>query len=216
MGEWTGLRILHLEDDTHDRELVSATLRQEGLDCTITAVATRADFEAALAREQFDLILADDRLPSFDGLTAQQIAAADSPLTPFIFVSGTLGEDIAVERIKNGATDYVLKQRLRRLPGAIMRAIAEARMKREKAVAEAEVRRLNTDLEARVLERTAQLAAANRALEERERALRSSPPAISWRIGQSGRWSPWQAWISFWSVARIDCSSRSFSSIAAT
>lgn len=173
------LRILHLEDDPHDRDLVSATLRQEGLSCSVIAVASRVDFETALRRDAFDVILADDRLPSFDGLGAQTLACQMAPATPFIFVSGTLGEDIAVERIKNGATDYVLKQRLGRLPGAITRAIAEVRMKHEHARAEAEVRRLAADLETRVLERTAQLATANRALEEREQALRHSEERLS-------------------------------------
>ena len=142
-------------------------------------MATREEFERALGSQPFDVIIADDRLPSFDGLTAQAIAARLRPTTPFIFVSGTLGEDIAVERIKNGATDYVLKQRLGRLPGAITRAIAEARMRDEHAQAAGEIRRLNADLEARVLQRTAQLAEANHALEEREQALRHSEARLS-------------------------------------
>ncbi len=168
------LRILHLEDDPQDRDLVAATLRQEGISCAVVGVSTRQAFEAALERDVFDVILADDRLPAFDGLTAQRISTEKAPDTPFIFVSGTLGEEIAVERIKSGAVDYVLKHRLARLPRAILRAIAEARMRIEHARAEEEVRRLNAQLEERVLERTAQLADANRALGEREQALRRS------------------------------------------
>jgi len=134
------LRILHVEDDPRDRELVAATLTDDGLSCSVTAVATRAAFEAALDGSQYDVILADDRLPTFDGLSAQRIAAERASDVPFIFVSGTLGEEIAVERMKNGAVDYVLKQRLSRLPGSITRAIGEARMRAENARAGIEVR----------------------------------------------------------------------------
>lgn len=179
MPEAQPLRILHLEDDARDRELVATTLQLEGLDCDVVAAATRADFESALDRGVFDVILADDNLPSFDGLTAQRMAAARLPHVPFIFVSGTLGEDIAVERIKNGAVDYVLKQRLGRLPSSILRAIGEARSRQQVARADEEVKRLNAELEQRVLERTAQLAEANRALAERERALRESEAQLS-------------------------------------
>src|SRR6187455_2351987 len=109
MAEEPILRVLHLEDDPDDRELVAATLRQEGLDCEIVAVWTEAAFERCLETAIFDVILADDRLPNFDGLSAQRIAARLAPSTPFISVSGTLGEEIAVDRLKNGAVDYVLK-----------------------------------------------------------------------------------------------------------
>src|SRR5438477_9868799 len=168
------LRILHVEDDPQDRELVLATLQQHGLDCTIAGVASRAAFESALDEGHFDVILADDRLPAFDGLSAQRIAAERAPEIPFIFVSGTLGEEIAVERIQNGAVDYVLKQRLGRLASSITRAIGEARIRAEHARSELEVRRLNADLEQRVLERTTELAEANRALAANDQALRQS------------------------------------------
>jgi PAS domain S-box-containing protein len=173
------VRILHVEDDAHDRELVAATLRDDGLSCSVTAVSTRAAFEMALDENQYDVILADDRLPNFDGLTAQRIAAERAPDVPFIFVSGTLGEEIAVERMKNGAVDYVLKQRLSRLPGSITRAIGEARMRAENARASIEVRRLNAELEQRVTERTAELAKANQALAENDRALRQSEARLN-------------------------------------
>jgi PAS domain S-box-containing protein len=173
------VRILHVEDDPHDRELVAATLSQDGLSCSVTAVSTRAAFEEALAENQYDVILADDRLPTFDGLTAQHIAAERAPGVPFIFVSGTLGEEIAVERMKNGAVDYVLKQRLSRLPGSITRAVGEARMRAENARAAREVHRLNAELEQRVNERTAELARANQALAENDHALRQSEARLN-------------------------------------
>jgi PAS domain S-box-containing protein len=168
------LRILHVEDEPNDRELVSATLRAAGLDGEIVCVDTKDAFLAALERSPFDVILADDRLPTFDGRTAQQLAAERAPNVPFIFVSGTLGEEIAIERLKDGATDYVLKQRLSRLAASITRAIIEARTRTERESAEAEIRRLNAELEARVAARTAELAGANHALAERQEALRES------------------------------------------
>jgi len=168
------IRIVHVEDEPNDRELVAASLRLAGLTFEIDAVDTREAFIAALGRGVVDVILADDHLPAFDGRAAQAIAAELTPDVPFIFVSGTLGEDIAVERLKDGATDYVLKQRLSRLPASIKRAIIEARTRIEHRTAEAEIRRLNADLEARVARRTSQLASANAALGERQDALRLS------------------------------------------
>ncbi len=98
---------------------MAAALRHGGLDCTIIAVAAQREFEMALDEAAVDVILADDRLPAFDCPGPPQIARAKAPLIPFIFVSGTLGEEVAVERIREGAVDYVLKQRLARLPGSV-------------------------------------------------------------------------------------------------
>ena len=168
------LHILHLEDEPNDRELVAATLRDAGMMCEIVCVDTREGFRAALERRRFDVILADDRLPSFDGPSAQRMAAEVDPDVPFISVSGTLGEEVAIERLKQGATDYVLKQRMSRLPASINRAIDEAHTRIERAMAEAEVRRLNAELEGRVAARTADLAGANVALAERQDRLHES------------------------------------------
>jgi two-component system cell cycle sensor histidine kinase/response regulator CckA len=137
------LRILHLEDDPHDRELAEATLLTDGLHCDIRRVDSREAFETALVADSFDIILADFRLPTFDGLTAQGIARRLSPETPFIFLSGSLGEELAIDRLKEGATDYVLKHRMGRLPEAIRRARREAAEHAERQRAEEEVRRLN-------------------------------------------------------------------------
>ena len=164
------LRLLHLEDEDLDGQLTIETLRHEGFDVHATRVQTRDDFTRQLQARAFDVILADYHLPSFDGLSAQVIASTLQPDTPFIFLSGTLGEDIAVERLKQGATDYVLKQHMARLPASVRRALAEHAGRLERRRAEDEVRRLNADLESRVLERTAEAAAARSEAEQANRA----------------------------------------------
>jgi PAS domain S-box-containing protein len=135
------LQVLHLEDDARDTELVQAALEGEGIQSELTRVEREQDFLAALKRERLDLILADYTLPSFDGLSALRIAQQHSPDVPFIFVSGTLGEDVAIEALKTGATDYVLKTRLARLGPSVTRALREAREKAERARAETALRR---------------------------------------------------------------------------
>src|SRR4051794_4341042 len=110
------LQILHLEDDRADAELVQALLEDDGIACTINCVKTRSDYEAALDRGDFDLILSDYSLPKFDGMSALALARERRPEKPIIFVSGTIGEEAAVEALKQGALDYVLKDQLARLP----------------------------------------------------------------------------------------------------
>jgi signal transduction histidine kinase len=105
-------------------------------------------------------------LPTFDGVSALGIARQQCPDTPFIFCSGTLGEEVAVEALKNGATDYVTKQRLDRMSRTIVRALAETRAREDKRAAEAALQALNETLEARIAERTRELAEANAALQE--------------------------------------------------
>ncbi|GAO37866.1 putative two-component hybrid sensor and regulator [Sphingomonas changbaiensis NBRC 104936] len=134
------VRILHLEDSALDADLICEFLRSEGMDCFIHRVWTRDEFRTALERERFDLILADHQLPNFDGEAALDIALEIAPQTPFIFVSGTLGEDVAVEAVKRGATDYVVKQRLERLFSVAKRGIVEAREREERRRAEAALR----------------------------------------------------------------------------
>src|SRR5256886_577256 len=135
------LRVLHLEDDVRDTELVLATLEGEGIQSELTRVEGEQDFLAALKQGNVDLILADYTLPSFDGLSALRIAQQRAPEVPLIFVSGTLGEDVAIEALKTGATDYVLKTRLARLGPAVTRALREACEKAERARAETALRR---------------------------------------------------------------------------
>ncbi|HEV7746635.1 MAG TPA: ATP-binding protein [Pyrinomonadaceae bacterium] len=132
------LRILHLEDDHLDAELVRETLAVDGLIAQVECVDTRTAYIAALQNADFDLILADYTLPSFDGSSALAIATEKRPEIPFIFVSGSLGEEVAIESLKSGATDYVLKHRLQRLAHAVHRAIAERdERKRRKLASEA-------------------------------------------------------------------------------
>jgi PAS domain S-box-containing protein len=130
------LRILYLEDDPGDGELVQATLEGEGIACHITRVESRDDFVAALEQGGIDLILADYTLPAFDGMSALKISNTMCPEIPFIFVSGTLGEEVAIEALKMGATDYVFKTRLARILPSVRRALREAGEKTQRKRAE--------------------------------------------------------------------------------
>jgi signal transduction histidine kinase/CheY-like chemotaxis protein len=120
------LRVLYLEDDPRDAELVRETLAADGIESEIIRVETEADFIAALKQGGFDLVLADYTLPSFDGLSALEIVQKDWPEVPLIFVSGTLGEELAIEALKRGATDYVVKTRLSRIVPSVQRALRES------------------------------------------------------------------------------------------
>lgn len=144
------VRILLLEDNALDADLIRERLLLGGIPNRMDRVSRREAFTQALQASGYDLILADHRLPSFDGLTALQIAHELAPETPFIFVSGTLGEEIAIDALKRGATDYVVKHRLQRLPSAVERALAEARERAERRKAEAQQRLLIAELSHRV------------------------------------------------------------------
>ena len=119
------VRVLHLEDDDMDAELIEATLGA-GVDCEVRRVVTRAEYLAALEEGGFDVILADYALPSFSGPAALTAARARRPELPFVFLSGTLGDERAVDTLKAGATDYVLKDHLSRLVPVVRRALDEA------------------------------------------------------------------------------------------
>ena len=147
------LHILHLEDDPSDAELVQSTLEAAGIKNATTCVHNRNDFVAALEDGGIDLILSDFSLPAFDGLSAVAIAQAGWPELPVILVSGSLGEELAIDSLKKGATDYVLKQRLSRLGPAVRRAMTEVGTRAER-------KRLETQLiEAQKREVLGQLAA---------------------------------------------------------
>jgi PAS domain S-box-containing protein len=136
----SAIKILHLEDDPKDAELLQATLEAEGVACDITRVEARPDFLASLEQDGFDLILADYTLPAFDGISALTIAKEVRPDLPFIFVSGTLGEEVAIEALKMGATDYVFKTRLSRILPSVERAVRERKERAERRRAEEALR----------------------------------------------------------------------------
>jgi len=131
----TLLRILHLEDSPRDAELIRSLLEEEGVDFEVAHVTNKETFEAAITKSSFDVILSDFALPNYNGLTALDFARLNAPHVPFILVSGTVGEEVAVQSLKTGATDYILKQNPTRLGQAIWRALEEAkeRAKRQRA-----------------------------------------------------------------------------------
>src|SRR4051812_39374572 len=94
------LRILHLEDTGRDAELIRATLENEGLNCDLLHVKNKAEFEAAVEQQVFDVVLSDFALPHYNGLTALDVVRAKDPAVPFILLSGTVGEEIAVQSLK--------------------------------------------------------------------------------------------------------------------
>jgi two-component sensor histidine kinase len=136
------LRILLLEDSALDAELVTEALIDAGLSVSIERVVSADEFARAVQDKSWDLILADYLLPAFNGLHALEIARETSRATPFVFVSGALGEEVAVEALKRGATDYVLKDKLDRLPATVLRALAEARERGEKERAQDALQRM--------------------------------------------------------------------------
>lgn len=131
------IRILHVEDSDIDADLTRAFLEKGGIRALIDRTQTREEFISCLDQNAYDLILSDYHLPSFDGIAALQIAVERQPQTPFIFLSGALGEEVAIEMLKKGATDYVLKQRMTRLAPAVTRALAEASERTARLAAEA-------------------------------------------------------------------------------
>lgn len=143
------LRILHLEDDPMDAELVFMALSAEGLDCEVQVVSRRDEFSNALERGGMDLILADFALPAFDGMSALGMVREKLPDLPFVFVSGKLGEEAAIESLKSGATDYVLKSRLSRLGPAVRRALTEAEERAKQRRTEKELETAYAEIEKR-------------------------------------------------------------------
>jgi PAS domain S-box-containing protein len=130
------LKVLILEDVPTDAELMIEELAEAGMTFVSKRVATKASFVSAIADFSPDIILSDYSLPSFDGLGALKIAREKCPEVPFIFVSGALGEEMAIDLLKKGATDYVLKNRLSRLEPAVSRALHEVEERRERERAE--------------------------------------------------------------------------------
>ncbi len=140
------LRILSIEDDPRDTKLIQDLLETEGVVCEVRRVETQAALLASVEQGGIDLILADYTLPSFDGISALKFAMKACPDVPFIFVSGTLGEEVAIEALKIGATDYVLKTRLSRLVPSVQRALREATQRAERKRVEESLRQSETYL----------------------------------------------------------------------
>lgn len=168
------LRILILEDVATDAELMERELRDAGIASSSKRVKTKAAFLKELEDFAPTVILADYTLPGFDGMSALSLVRERNPDVPFIFVSGTIGEERAVEALKMGATDYVLKDKLARLGPTVHRALKEVEEKAALKRAEVELTKYREHLEELVEQRTAELDSANKALEhdivERRRA----------------------------------------------
>ena len=136
------LHILVLEDNMLDAELAIQALDYAGYTCQWDCVDTREAFLARLDGHVYDLVISDYNLPMFDGLSAVQLLRQRDPDLPFILVSGTLGEETAIESLKAGATDYVVKSHLARLPPVVTRALRERDEQRQRREAEARYRDL--------------------------------------------------------------------------
>jgi PAS domain S-box-containing protein len=139
------LKILCLEDSPRDAEIMQELLIDAGYELSMDCAAAEKEFVSLLRNKKYDIILSDFKLPGFDGFAALRWSVEICPNVPFICVSGSIGESLAVEMLKKGAIDYVLKDRLERLPSAIHRAIDEAKEKEarqnaEKALSESEER----------------------------------------------------------------------------
>jgi len=134
------VHILMLEDRPADAELAMRELQREKMQFTAKRVCTETDFLAELRHRAPDIILADNTLPGYDGLSALKLAQRERPAVPFLFVSGTLGEERAIDALHHGATDYVLKQRLGRLGPAVRRALREIQERTQRQQAEDSLR----------------------------------------------------------------------------
>src|SRR5689334_12119473 len=119
------MQILHLEDSAPDAELIHERLRDRWPEFSAVTVNNREAFEEAIQKEKFDLILSDYSLPAYNGLEALSYARRHCPEKPFIYISGTIGEERAIEALKNGATDYLIKDRPARLIPAIESALEQ-------------------------------------------------------------------------------------------
>ncbi len=143
-----GIHILMVEDDIADAELTKHALRQGGLEFTFQRVDSREEFLREMGNTLPDVVLSDSALPSFDGKTALSLVQEGWPHIPFIFVTGTMGEEAAIETLKGGATDYVLKTHLSRLIPAVHRALREADERSERRRAEERLRDSHEQLRA--------------------------------------------------------------------
>ena len=141
------LRALVVEDEPADVELSLRTLRQAGLEVTADLTQTAEGFTELVRRNSYDVVLADYKLPGWNGMESVEILRGEGLDVPVILVSGALGELTAVECIKQGAADYILKDHLARLPGSVRRAMQETRLRRDHQQSQDELARSNRDLE---------------------------------------------------------------------
>ena len=140
MSPKTELNVLSLEDSLRDFEIICERLLEEGFKMKISRVEKESDFASALHNAGWDIILADFKLPGFNAFAALRISKEICPDVPFVCVSGSIGEETAIDLIKSGAVDYVLKDRLARLPVAINRALQDAAEKLARRKAEEELK----------------------------------------------------------------------------
>lgn len=177
------LKVLHLEDTVEDSELMTRTLRRGGLAPEVRRVDTEAEFRAALVEFRPDIVISDFSMPGYDGLSALSAVRMHDPLLPFIFMSGTIGEERATEALHRGATDYVLKAGWDRLPAAVSRALREAVEKRERTARDAKSRRL-----ARIHAFASALSSASVRMGRRTRLFREACGAAIERGGFQSAW----------------------------
>jgi DNA-binding NtrC family response regulator len=177
-------RILILEDEAWDAELAQRLLTSAGLDYTAVVVDTRTAFTQQLTEFRPDLILSDFSLPGFSGADALRIAQQQCPQVPVIIWSGVLGDEAAVDLIKQGATDYILKDRPARLPSAVARALDEARQR-------ARLARIETQLgQAQRLASLGRLTAAEEAVHQTRELLAGVRSEVAHPDGPAGAGNP--------------------------
>src|SRR5580658_1191062 len=136
------LRLLVVENSEADAKLAICSLREAGIDCSYRCADSEPAMRAALRAELPDLILSDFSLPRFDGMSALAVAIAEAPNVPFIFLTGMVGEELAIDALKRGAIDYVLKSNPMRLAPAVKRALEGAKLRERNQIAEQKVTRL--------------------------------------------------------------------------
>lgn len=146
------IEVLMVEDVENDAQLLAAELRRGGFEVAFERVDTAAGLRTALDRKAWDVVLCDFTMPGFSGEAARKIAQTVDADRPFIYVSGTLGEDVAVEAVKSGANDYVLKNNLKRLVPVVERELREAKLRREHRLLEAERDQLVKSLSAALMD----------------------------------------------------------------
>ena len=186
----TPLRVLAVEDSEDDTMLLVSEITRGGYQPEYERVETPDDMRNALSSKEWDVVISDYVMPQFSGLEALEVLKESGFDMPFIIVSGKIGEDIAVDAMKAGAHDYIIKGNLARLVPAIRRELSDAETRRQRRLADEALRKAYEDLEQKVRERTAELVEANGALktevaqrkqaeEEREKLIRELQAALS-------------------------------------